>query len=45
MEADYISIHRNTLKRITSDMTGQYQIEYAVAKIAKAKLARDHLSG
>ena len=53
MVADYLSkplqgslfcLHRNTLMGITSEMADQYQMEYAAAKIAKAKLTHDHLS-
>ena len=54
MVADYLSkplqgnlfrFHQNTLMSITTELTNQYQMEYATAKIVKAKLIHDYLSG
>ena len=53
MVADYLTkslqgslfcLYCNKLNGITTEMAVQYQMEYAAAKIAKAKLACDHLS-
>ena len=51
--ADYLSkplqgslfcLHRNTLMGLTLDVAAQYQIDYSAEKMARAKLAGDHLS-
>ena len=53
MVSDYLSkplqdslfrIHHNTRMGITSEQADKYKLEYAAAKVAKAKMASDHLS-
>ena len=53
MVADYLSkplqgilfcLHRNTLISITHGLADQFQMDYATAKIERAKLPNDHLS-
>ena len=53
MVADYLSkplqdslfhLHWNTLMGITHDLADQFQMDYAAAKIARAKLPNDYLS-
>ena len=53
MVADYLSkplqgnlfhLHHNILIGLTSDVATQYQIDYSTEKMARAKLAGDHLS-
>ena len=45
LQGGLFRLHRNTLMDCTSEMAVQYQMEYAAAKIAKAKLTSDILSG
>ena len=45
LQGSLFCLHRNTLMGITSEMADQYQMEYAAAKVATAKLTHDRLSG
>ena len=51
--ADYLSkplqgnlfrLHRNTLMGLATNVATQYQTDYSVEKLARAKLVSDHLS-
>ena len=53
MVADYLSkplqgslfcLHQNMIMGGTHDLVDQFQMDYVVAKIARAKLPNDHLS-
>ena len=45
LQGSLFFLHRNTLMGITPELADQYQMEYAVSKVVKAKLTHDHLSG
>ena len=44
LQGSLFCLHRNTLMGITSELADNYKMEYAAAKVAKAKLTCDPLS-